>query len=397
MPQSKVAILIEAIYKRSKLMCINKSIAYSDNKSDKNDTKKISGFMQKLESVKLTSRMVKDLPKQEFIYPMLIEKGKISMIFADAGIGKTLISTALSHRAISLGIISSIVILDYDMGIRSVGQRRYHTIAEKFEGFLYILEAGLPENMTMRFIIEQLIMENNSDRMVIIDSVTHAIVEFASGREDGTTEFLKFCKKLRATGATVILNHHTHRERDGKTDFYGSFAWKRDVDLQLRLGKGPAQNTFILESTKVRDGGERKKAFTYDYDGIWMNEISMKDAYITDDDKDFVSITQKILEENPGVIQGELIEMLHNALDAEYGDKKIIAMLKRGIKYKDWFLKTGAKNAKMYSLVHTDEMAKQPNCQTENADEKAKKYSLINTEEKAKQLNCQTKGANDGE
>ena len=76
-------------------MCKN-SIADSDNKSDKNDAKKLSGVLQNLEKVKLTPEMVKDLVEQEFIYSMLIEKGKISMIFADAGVSKTLIATGFA-------------------------------------------------------------------------------------------------------------------------------------------------------------------------------------------------------------------------------------------------------------------------------------------------------------
>ena len=344
-------------------MCTNTSIA--DSNKGSTERNQSMSILQNLEAIKLTEAMVKDLPKQEFIYPELIEKGKISMIFADAGVGKTLVSTAIAHRGISLGILTSVLILDYDMGLRSVSQRGYQKIAEEHKGFVYILEDALPESMTMRSILEQMVLENNSNRMFVVDSVSHAIEEFAYGREDGTFLFLKLCKKLRDSGGTVLLNHHTHRERDGKTDFYGSFAWKRDVDLQLRLEKGPSENTLILESTKVRDGGERKKAFTYDYEKVMLNEISLKDAYITDQDKDFVTRTQQILSENPGVIQGELIEMIHNEIDGKYGDKKVISMLKRGVKYGDWSLKIGQKNAKLYSLVKQEDLgAKQPNCQT---------------------------------
>ena len=351
-------------------MCKKSSIADSDNKSDKNEVQKPSAVLQNLKKVKLTPEMVKDLPEQEFIYPNLIEKNKISMIFADAGVGKTLVSTGFAHRSISMGIVSSIIILDYDMGIRSVAQRGYHKIAEKYENFLYILESELHETISMRLIMEQLLLENNDDRLIIIDSVSHAIVEFIAGREDGTVGFLSLCKKLRATGATLLLNHHTHRERDGHTDFYGSFAWKRDVDLQLRLEKGPAENTLVLTSTKVRDGGERKKAFTYDHERVWVNEISIKDAYITKDDQEFVKATKKLLQEKPGVIQSELIEMLHIALKSDIGDKKVIALLKRGVKYGDWFVKKGDKNASLYSLTDEDSVvAKQPNCQTGGADD----------------------------
>jgi ABC-type uncharacterized transport system ATPase subunit len=72
-----------------------------------------------------------------------------------------------------------------------------------------------------------------------------------------------------------VILHHSHRVRDGQiADYHGSFEWKRDLDYQIMITKNEDTNTWLFHVKKDRDNLIQSKAFKYNEETIYLNNIT---------------------------------------------------------------------------------------------------------------------------
>lgn len=302
-----------------------------------------------------------------YVYPKLLEMGKIIMPFGGTGTGKTLLFCAFTHWGLVNNTIKSAILLDFDMGLISLKKRKYDELADKWgEGkFDYLVGEEMIKDMEPIEALKKLIFDGNENngKMIVLDSGSHFVYDGSKNERKKLKELMDIAKILRSQGSLICIIHHTHRVRDGQeADYHGSFEWKRDLDYQILITKNEVTNTWILDVKKDRDNLIESKAFIYDENIIMIQEVDYEESNIDRKEALFIKEIQEILEDLEDEInQGELLnESRVFRQSIGLGDKRTIKWLEVWAVKGKWqkVQRTEKKNAIFYSLCKT---AKLPN------------------------------------
>ncbi|MBF7071056.1 hypothetical protein [Aliarcobacter butzleri] len=316
-------------------------------------------------SLKKTSK-INENPK--YIYPELLESGKIIMFFGDSGIGKTLMTTGFANYGLEHKTISSAIFFDFDNGLISLKKRKYDQLAEKWgEGkFDYLLGHQILEEMDPIEALKELAFdgERNKDKMIIIDSGSHFVYDGTKNEREKLKEFFDVIRILRAQKSTQIIIHHSHRVRDSQTaDYHGSFEWKRDLDYQLLITKNEQSNTWLFQVKKDRDNLIKSKAFKYNEETISLIEVDFEQSNLSRHQYIFIKEIQEILKELGGKInQSDLMKetkVMRESLGL--GDKRAIKWLQSFGEKGMWtYEKVASQNNSIFYWLD-NKVKKQPN------------------------------------
>lgn len=328
--------------------------------------------IERLKKFRLSLEKTSEIDENpKFIYPELLESGKIIMFFGDSGIGKTLMCAGFANYGLENKTISSVIFFDFDNGLISLKKRKYDQLAEKWgEGkFDYLLGHEILQEMEPIEALKELVLdgERNKDKMIVIDSGSHFVYDGSKNEREKLKEFFDVIKILRAQKSTPIIIHHSHRVRDGQTaDYHGSFEWKRDLDYQLLITKNEQSNTWLFHVKKDRDNLTKSKAFEYDEENVSLIEVDFGESNISRQEYIFIKGIQEILKDLGGKInQSDLMKetkVMRESLGL--GDKRSIKWFQSWANKGKWYYEKVAneKNSIFYWIEdQTDKLAKLPN------------------------------------
>ena len=185
--------------------------------------------IEKLKKFRLSLKKTSEIDENpKYIYPELLESGKIIMFFGDSGIGKTLVSAGFANYGLENKTISSVIFFDFDNGLISLKKRKYDQLAEKWGElkFDYLLGHEILQEMEPIEALKELALdgEKNKDKMIVIDSGSHFVYDGSKNERQRLKEFFDVVKILKNLGSTPVILHHSHRVRDGQiADYHGSF------------------------------------------------------------------------------------------------------------------------------------------------------------------------------
>lgn len=316
--------------------------------------------IEKLKKFRLSLKKTSEIDENpKYIYPELLESGKIIMLFGDSGIGKTLVSVGLANYGLENKTISSVIFFDFDNGLISLKKRKYDQLAETWgEGkFDYLLGHEILQEMEPIEALKELALdgEKNKDKMIVIDSGSHFVYDGSKNERQRLIEFFDVVKILKNLGSTPVILHHSHRVRDGQiADYHGSFEWKRDLDYQIMITKNEDTNTWLFHVKKDRDNLIQSKAFKYNEETITLLEVNYEESNISTKELIFIKEIQEILKDfDEKVNQTELLkESRAMRQSLGLGDKRSIKWLHSFGEKDRWNLEKVAseKNAIFYWL-----------------------------------------------
>ena len=347
---------------------IHKKIEELKYESSNNQSQGIEKLKKFRLSLKKTSE-IDENPK--YIYPELLESGKIIMFFGDSGIGKTLVSAGFANYGLENKTISSVIFFDFDNGLISLKKRKYDQLAEKWGElkFDYLLGHEILQEMEPIEALKELALdgEKNKDKMIVIDSGSHFVYDGSKNEREKLKEFFDVIRILRAQQSTPIIIHHSHRVREGQTaDYHGSFEWKRDLDYQLLITKNEQSNTWLFHVKKDRDNLTKSKAFEYDEENISLIEVDFGESNISRQEYIFIKGIQEILKDlGDKINQSDLMKetkVMRESLGL--GDKRTIKWLQTWAHKGKWNYEKVAseKNSIFYWIDgQTNKLAKVPN------------------------------------
>ena len=281
--------------------------------------------------IKKTSLIEKET---QFIYPDLLESGKIMMFFGDSGIGKTLMVAGFANYGLLNQTIKSAIFFDFDNGLISLKKRKYDQLSEQWGigKFDYLLGEEILQEMEPISALKELLLDGplNKDKMIVIDSGSHFVYDGSKNERERLKEFFDIIRILRQQKATIVVIHHSHRVRDGQTaDYHGSFEWKRDLDYQFLITKNEDTNTWLFHVKKDRDNLIESKAFRYLEDTISLEEVSFEEANVSNKEFLFVKEIQEILKDfDEKINQTDLLKESRSIRQSlGLGDKRSIKWL----------------------------------------------------------------------
>ena len=270
----------------------------------------------------------------QFIYPDLIESGKIMMFFGDSGIGKTLMVAGFANYGLLNQTIKSAIFFDFDNGLISLKKRNYDQLSEQWGigKFDYLLGEEILQEMEPISALKELLLDGNEnkDKMIVIDSGSHFVYDGSKNERQNLKEFFDVIRTLRHQKATIVVIHHSHRVRDGQTaDYHGSFEWKRDLDYQFLITKNEDTKTWLFHVKKDRDNLIESKAFRYLEDTISLEEVSFEEANVSNKEFLFVKEIQEILKDfDEKINQTDLLKESRSIRQSlSLGDKRSIKWL----------------------------------------------------------------------
>ena len=316
--------------------------------------------IEKLKKFRLSLKKTSEIDENpKYIYPELLESGKIIMLFGDSGIGKTLVSVGLANYGLENKTISSVIFFDFDNGLISLKKRKYDQLAEKWGElkFDYLLGHEILQEMEPIEALKELALdgEKNKDKMIVIDSGSHFVYDGSKNERQRLIEFFDVVKILKNLGSTPVILHHSHRVRDGQiADYHGSFEWKRDLDYQIMITKNEDTNTWLFHVKKDRDNLIQSKAFKYNEETITLLEVNYEESNISTKELIFIKEIQEILKDfDEKINQTELLkESRAMRQSLGLGDKRSIKWLHSFGEKDRWNLEKVAseKNAIFYWL-----------------------------------------------
>jgi KaiC/GvpD/RAD55 family RecA-like ATPase len=328
--------------------------------------------IEKLKKFRLSLEKTSEINENpKYIYPELLESGKIIMFFGDSGIGKTLMCAGFANYGLKNKTIDSVVFFDFDNGLISLKKRKYDQLAERWgEGkFDYLLGDEILQEMEPIEALKELALdgEKNKNKMIVIDSGSHFVYDGSKNEREKLKEFFNVIRVLRSQQSTPLVIHHSHRVREGQTaDYHGSFEWKRDLDYQILITKNEQSNTWLFHVKKDRDNLIVPKAFQYSEDTVSLYEVDFAESNISRQEYIFIREIRNILNDfNEKINQSDLMKETKDIRESiGLGEKRFIKWLQIWAERGKWNCEKIAseKNSIFYWIDdQTDKLAKVPN------------------------------------
>lgn len=302
---------------------------------------------------------------QKYYVPQFLPNCGLFMLAGDSGEGKSWIAFMLARRVLEESKSTKVLFFDLDSGA-TYTKKKVHILWELFgrDRFSFISQVkGDAETLNPK--LEIAATMDLTDTVVVLDSLS----SFTAGNINESAKikpFLTVCEKMRNAGATVILIHHTKKQKDddGVSVYAGSFAIKGAMDALYMVMKDKNKITCHLEKSR---GDYVARTFEIkDFEGMTADDI---DYLSPEEEKEQATKRRHEWEEDNvtsivGIAEGKNEPLLKTELRDKIMDKmqrsraeatKIIARLqKEKAIYEE---SSGMKNEKFMRLGYKSETA----------------------------------------
>lgn len=280
---------------------------------------------------------------QQWLVDNLIPEGGLIMVTGESGCGKStftlLLADAVSKGEPFLGLQTTqrdVLIVDKENGLTI-----YHERFKRFElpkndhirvwGNFSPIEPPTPDSIAIRKYAQEV------KPLIIYDS----FVAFHPGDEQDATSTRKYMDQYRmlvASGATVVLIHHTGKGENTK-EYRGSSDIKASLDVGYKLiAKKTELQSLQLKPFKVREGLIRPLMLTLEENKL----VVLDGEFIQETDKDWAPVEQ-VVKEFPGANQQFIIKKLEQ-MSVPRVRKILMAGKIKGI----FRVESGANNSSLY-------------------------------------------------
>lgn len=260
--------------------------------------------------------------KSKWLINNFLMCGSLNMIYASAGVGKSLLSLELAHFLAKRADVSRIIYLDADNSKAALHSRGLGDIAESNDVKLEYYNACTERQFS---IFRRLKGKNLDSVVVIIDSIRN-FINFDIKDDVKVTRFLNKLQLLRNQGATIIFLHHQPKQygEENNKMYKGATAFIDSVDEAWYVSKSFTQKgnsktlSLDLEPQKHRLDTKPQKVVidTKAHTIFFRDDIRIgltQKQYIT------LELAKEIINANPnGIIQSELAKQIVKLANANY-------------------------------------------------------------------------------
>lgn len=238
---------------------------------------------------------LKDI-KIEYLFENFIIKNEITMIVSRPGIGKSLVSLALSNILLQENKIKRVIYLDGDNSLITVKSRNIETLKEKHGKKLNYL-VGLSNNKYYE-VINSLQKIDLRNILIIFDSIKNFIIGDRNSHKD-VTEMMNILKNLRNNSGTILFLHHQNKlNKEFNSAFAGSSAFLEDVSLAYELKKNEDNQSYIFLPLKDRNNISAAIAFRYHMDNT-LELIEIEKALQTNEELEIIELICNFINSSP--------------------------------------------------------------------------------------------------
>lgn len=264
----------------------------------------------------------KDSKKSKWLVDHFLMQGSLNMIYASAGVGKSLLSLELAHLLATKPNVSKIIYLDGDNSEATLTTRGLDEIIESSETKLeyYFIDSHKRFN-----IFNRLKKYNLENVVIIIDSIRN-FINFDIKDDIKVTRYLHRLQDLRNNGATIIFLHHQPKQygEENNKMYKGATAFIDSVDEAWYVSKSFLQNSnskslsLDLEPQKHRLDTKAQRVIidNKSHTITFRNDIRIglsQKQYIT------LELAQEIIDANPnGIIQSDLAKQILKIAHTNY-------------------------------------------------------------------------------
>lgn len=281
--------------------------------------------------------------KVEWLIEGFIAKEAATLLYAEGGVGKSYLSTAISKFAAEQGM--GVLYIDYDNSLISLIERDIQSkLIDPYPAVHYVHRASsdLTSEQLLNNLHNEAVGTRYKNTLVVFDSLKN-FGDIVSDKK--ASEIMKKMTDIRDAGATVVIISHTNKSG---SNYQGSNNIRDAVDSMYRVEK-TADSTkgdlrLILTSEKERLPVV-DTAISIKQSDLSIMTIDIETARLNNDDKSFITQVKSALIKATGLNKTELL----NEMGYEKTDKTARDRLDQ---FEDifWSTKKGAKNATLYYL-----------------------------------------------
>lgn len=249
-----------------------------------------------LQNMTLTGR---DFNEQtQFIVDDFIAEKMITLIYADGGNGKSLLTQTLANTFASKGY--QVIYLDFDNPMSVLNERNIYEMMGNHHPeqlkYVHRSKCTLQPEMLLHMLGDDACGNEYKDHVFFIDSLRN----FMNVKNDAQTlEMLTVLMNMREAGATIIALHHSNK--DGK-NYEGSNNIRNSVDNIFQLRKVTSnthQNTLDLVLHVRKDRASIKDtAVRIDAKNLTLSYLDVTSALMTEEVEEFAHEVKQAIEES---------------------------------------------------------------------------------------------------
>ncbi len=331
--------------------------------------------LDKLRSLSATNRideMKNNLKNDNYILSDIALQGQITLLFAQAGAGKTLIIMKLLINAINEGRLTGENLYYINADDNYKGLCTKAEIA-KDHGFHMISHAenDLKPSDILNILNEVRVEGGLQDVVIVMDTLK----KFADMMNKGAqSKLFEGLRKLNIGGATIIIAGHTnkHKDENGDLVYEGTGDTVNDIDCAYSMNKMSPDDAVqqVIEFRNIKSRGNNIDKVSYQYtkdpDGDYIdlmysvtclsdNQVSQIKTQLSISDtiekyKDEIKFIEPLLIFN-SLNQSQILEKLQDFSNPDKPSRRnVISALADLIDIK-WETTKGSNNQLVYSLL----------------------------------------------
>ncbi|WP_133249481.1 AAA family ATPase [Helicobacter cinaedi] len=260
--------------------------------------------------------------RSKWLVNHFLMRGSLNMVYASAGVGKSLLSLELAYFLAKKPNVSKVIYLDGDNSEAALTARGLNEIVESSGAKLEYYFV----NPHKYFSIFNKLKEYNLENVVLIIDSIRNFINFDIKDDIKVTRYLQRLQKLRSKGATIIFLHHQPKQygEENNKMYKGATAFIDSVDEAWYVSKSFIQNSnsktlsLDLEPQKYRLDTKAQRAII---DNKTHTIFFRDDIRIGLSQKQQITLelAQEVINANPnGIIQSDLARQIVKIANANY-------------------------------------------------------------------------------
>ncbi|WP_181894622.1 AAA family ATPase [Helicobacter fennelliae] len=266
--------------------------------------------------------MAQATERSKWLIDNFLMRGSLNMVYASAGVGKSLLSLELAYFLAKKPNVSKVIYLDGDNSEAALTARGLNEIVESSGAKLEYYFV----NPHKYFSIFNKLKEYNLENVVLIIDSIRNFINFDIKDDIKVTRYLQRLQKLRSKGATIIFLHHQPKQygEENNKMYKGATAFIDSVDEAWYVSKSFIQNSnsktlsLDLEPQKYRLDTKAQRAII---DNKTHTIFFRDDIRIGLSQKQQITLelAQEVINANPnGIIQSDLARQIVKIANANY-------------------------------------------------------------------------------
>ncbi len=352
-----------------------KETIVSDSRQPKRDA-----ILDRLVNMSATNRlkdMEENLKNDFFVFPDMALAGLMTLFYAKANTGKTLLFMRFLIDAITDNRIKGEDVFYINADDNYKGLYTKAKIAKEYGFYMISPQEANVSPMGVLDLLARLAKDRGvAGKVIVMDTLKKFTDMMNKGKQAALYEVLR---GLVTKGATVIIAGHAnkHLDADGKLVYEGTSDTMNDLDCVYSMYRmsEPEADTQIVEFRREKDRGSVVAKTAYQYtkvNGMHYRDIISSVTWLDDQQASRASIESRkreLLEKyeseilfvesllvNGPMNQSEILTSRSKSKDALAGEVSARS-LKASLNKLDgiaWSIKRNDKNAKVFSLIDAD-------------------------------------------